>query len=206
MKRRLLPLVFLAVLGQGTLLGQPLTPEGNSSADRLAFISKLDDESSPVPRSVRDRYLLGALADPSADVRRLAAYRLRGNAFVASLIRILSTDPDLYVRQSAAISLSHWITDNGQETCTAVEEATGHLDQLLRGLEDDATAQHVIEVLGGRPSGGKPLACCMPEEAKARVRVALTELVQKPPRHTIASYWSSTIPGEALAYIGECKP
>jgi hypothetical protein len=207
MSLRTSTIVWLAVLGvHEALQAQALAPEGASPTARLEFLKKLDDEGSGIPRTLRERYLLGALEDSSAEVRQHAAYFLRGNAYVPTLIRIATSDVNLKVRQTAAIALNHWITDNGQETCTAVDEVSRNLDQFLRGLEDDATAQYIVEILGRRYSGEKPLPCCMSEGAKTRIVAALNNLVRKPPKHTIASYWSSSIPSEALANIRQCKP
>jgi hypothetical protein len=198
-------LIFIVTCLSEQALAQPLSPPGASPEEKIAFLVSLDDKDSRVPASARSRYFLGALADPSPKVRDFAAYGLRGEAYVSELIRTLVSDPELSVRQTAAISLAHWITDNGQDTCTSHREVTKHLEQLLQGLKDDATAQHVVEILGGRYSGDKPLPCCMPARARSRVIAALREIEANPPKHTIASYWSSAIPAEALQNISECE-
>ena len=198
-------LAFIALCISEQARGQPLPPPGVSPEEKIEFLVRLDDEDTRVPIGARNRYFLGALADSSPKVRNVAAYGLRGDAYVSKLIGTLVTDPELLVRQTAAISLSHWITDNGQDTCTSHREVTKHLDPLLEGLKDDATAPHVVAILGGRYSGEKPLPCCMSARARSRVVAALREIEASPPKHTIASFWSSAIPAEALQNISECE-
>jgi len=204
--RLIFPSFLAAIACWSSTHAQALQPPGESPAARIEFLARLADEVRAEALKDRERYYLGGLNDTSAEVREFAASQLGGNEYVPAMIRALATDPEPRVRQAVAMSLSNWITDNGVETCTAVDEVVSHLSQLLLGLEDDATAQYVVEVLGGRYSGEKPLACCMPSESKQRVREALRRLVETPPKHTIASVWGSSFPTEALQNIGQCKP
>jgi HEAT repeat protein len=194
---------WLLSLALGVMLSidcaaQSSASKGQTAAAKIDFLRALDRESQQThDRSIRDRHYLDALSDSSPDVRKFAAYGLRGDQYLPALINVLVSDKDPAVRLSAALSMTHWTTDNGVETCTGLEPISANLDKLLVALQDAATARYVAEILGGRHSGEKPLPCCMPPKERQRI-LAILQQIDMPRGSSIAS--------QALRNIGQCSP
>jgi len=184
---------------------ETLYPQGKTPNERIDFLRNLDNDEQTSWED-KNKYYLGALEDPSPDVRRFSAYSLRGEIYLPKLINVMATDPDLKVRQSAALGISHFITDNGTDNCNSVGPIVKHIDEFLLGLKDDSTAEYVLNVLGSRYAGETPLPCCMPVKEKQIVIKSIENLLISPPTHSIASYWSNSFIIAALNNIKKCAP
>ena len=118
----------------------------------------------------RDKYNEIGLKDPSAEVRHIAAYFLRGepNHFVPLLIYVMANDPDSSVRASAGYSLTHFYTDNGSDGDLYIKPLEDNLDKLLIGLKKVETVRSIVEILGSRYTGGGSFAPCFMSEKNRR--------------------------------------
>lgn len=183
----------------------PPTAEA-ASAQKIAYLESLVSEHrQALDPAAWKRYVPIAAKDPDVDVRHwVASLGLLDDATVPLFIEVLMNDPEYEVRSIAAITLSDWITANGAETCSAAREVEQHLPALLRGLNDGATAQQVVEIVGGRYSGEKPLACCMRRRSRDLIRTSLQGRIGKTP-YSHFVYWSDELPLDALRNITSCK-
>jgi hypothetical protein len=164
-----------ALLVSSLVLAGPLHIPGDTSEARMAFLRALPEDSNKA-RSQADEYFLAALRDPAYEVRSYAAYSLRGNQYIDTLVRVVGDDPDPRVRNSAAQGLGHWLTDNGTDTCNGAPEVVPHVDSLIKAMGDIATFQPVVDILGFRYSGDLPLPCCMPYAEQQRILTALADV------------------------------
>ena len=141
------------------------------------------------------------LGDPSPLVRERAVGFLGGEEkeFVPKKIKAMATDVSQKVRFSAAVSLSHWYTDNGANGDATL--ITRDIDLVLSSLDLDypETMRAVVEILGARESGPTPLPCRMPKNVRARVIKALQNTIKK------AHGYASDGLREALDNTSNCK-
>ncbi len=204
--------VYIALALAFSIAVYAANPPFASVSKRLGFLRHLDnvggDEHVPqriVPIDVRNKYWNEALMDENVEIRKWAAgASVISDSHLPPLIRLLAHDPSWEVRQEAALSISNWTTANGAETCTAKAEILRGLDDLLLGLKSIATAQQVVETLGGRYSGDTALSCCMPTRERKRIRTALVELLGTVPGGPGYGSWGDGIVTEAIQHIDEC--
>lgn len=211
MYERRIILLKLAAVGSGSYgeyeplpIAKPL--QGKTPEDRVIFLkTKLagDDVRESVEQQIP--YVLGGLQDSSPKVRETAAYFLIHQSLLPKMIHVMAGDFNHKVRQSAAMGISQWITDNGADDCNSVDVVVKNIDELLLGLRDDSTFEYVVEVLGSRYAGSTPLPCCMASSVKERVVASLRSYRSVPPAHTIASYFSLSFVDKALGNIAECS-
>lgn len=165
------------LVGATTDQPSPIPLVGATAEARMAFLKQhLSAEAQDYP-SAEDRkkeipYILGALQDPDVEIRRFATSNLFDESELPAMIHAMAEDTDPGVRQGAAIWMSLFITSNGAETCNSVTPVSQHLDELLLGLDDKRTAQHISEILLGY-AGDAPLPCCMTPKLKGQVIAAL---------------------------------
>jgi len=157
---------------------KPLHIPGETSEARLTFLGKLPDDT-PAAHAARMRYMRTAVEDPSPKVRAIAAFYLRGNGDIVTLIHLMAHDPDPGVRHAAGRSLDHWLTDNGTETCNGAEQVAPYIEELLHAAKDRSTAASVVGIFGYNYSGELSLTCCMPPRQKKQILDGLAVLADE---------------------------
>ena len=152
--------------------------------------------------SEEQKYNRIGLEDSSLLVRDTAVFFLRGGdqkEFVSKLIKVMATDLSPKVRSSAAVSLSSWYTDGGNDVIQDEAPIVQNMELMLTGLSDPETQWFVVNSFGANPSGPKPLTCRMAKEVRGRVRKALEDVAVE------ASGYVREHINEALKNTRRCK-
>lgn len=195
-----------------TVVPKRKVPIGDTPEKRIEFLTNQLVENNPSPRAKSDNisYFMGAMKDSSPKVRKFVASftYIFDESYLPLVIQLMTSDPDPTVRQSAAMSLSSFITDGEADHCNSVNTIVRHLDEILLGLDDGETSDSVIQILGGRYAGDTPLPCCMATNFKDRVIKVLQAHENVQPTHSTNSGWSwnSDSVLDALKNIRECTP
>lgn len=133
--------------------------------DREDALHKINLQGHPD----RNRYNELAIKDSFSEVRKTAAYMLRMDLIELTpiLLKVMTNDPDLKVRLSAALNLHCQFTCNGTEySIKDIEVLESDLPLLEKAIRDEVAGRYVVEILDF-------VWCDMTEKSRASITAVL---------------------------------